>query len=67
MDSFITTSGWGFENEHDEMTWFTHRLWISTTNRWERNAEQALVNQRPYISRINLSVQTVDVIDGLLW
>lgn len=55
VDSFLSTSGRGFENQYGEMVRFSHRLWISTTNRWGRNAEEALINQQPPVSRINLT------------
>jgi hypothetical protein len=33
---------------------FSQRLWISTTNKWGSNAEQAIRNQYPPVTRINL-------------
>jgi len=33
---------------------FAHRLWISTTNKWTNNAEEAIRNQNPPVNRINL-------------
>lgn len=55
VDSFITTSGRKFKDETGTMQSFAHRLWISTTNKWGTNAIQALNNQHPQVTRLNLS------------
>ena len=55
VDSFLSTSGRGFVDRNGEMIRFFHRLWISTTNNWGGNAEAALVNQDPPVSRISLT------------
>lgn len=54
VDSFITTSGRSFKNENLQTTRFAHRLWISTTNKWGPNATEAIRNQHPPVTRINL-------------
>jgi predicted helicase len=54
VDSFMTTSGRTFKGEDLKTYPFTHRLWISTTNKWNINAQQAIKNQNPPVSRINL-------------
>ena len=55
VDSFLSTSGREFKNEHMITTRFTHRLWIETTGKkWGVNAEQAIRNQNPPVSRISL-------------
>lgn len=54
VDSFLSTSGKQFTNENYQTVGFTHRLWISTTNKWGTNAEQTIRNQQPPVSRINL-------------
>ncbi|MEX2597503.1 MAG: DEAD/DEAH box helicase family protein, partial [Salibacteraceae bacterium] len=54
VDSFLSTSGREFKNEQMQTTRFAHRLWISTTNKWGGNAEQAIRNQNPAVTRINL-------------
>lgn len=54
IDSFITTSGRTFHDEDMRTTAFGGRLWISTTNKWGPNAEQAIKNQSPAVTRINL-------------
>lgn len=46
IDSFFTASG---------KKPFTHRIIISTTNHWSEHAEDALQNQQPPVSKIDLS------------
>lgn len=55
VDSFLSTSSREFTNENNQTTRFAQRLWISTTNRWGANAEQAINRQNPPVTRINLS------------
>ena len=47
VDTFLSTSSKKFKNEELVTTRFTHRLWISTTNRWGPNAEKAIRESRP--------------------
>ena len=54
VDSFLATSSRKFKNEQLQTVAFSHRLWISTTNNWGPNAEQAIKNQHPPVTRINL-------------
>ena len=55
VDSFLATSSRTFNNEVTfQTTSFAHRLWISTTNHWGSNAEEAIQNQNPPVSRVNL-------------
>lgn len=54
VDSFLATSSREFSANGKKIR-FAHRLWISTTNKWGQNAEEALHNQNPPVSRINLS------------
>jgi predicted helicase len=54
VDSFLSTSSREFKNEQMQTTRFAHRLWISTTNRWGSNATEAIRNQHPPVTRINL-------------
>lgn len=54
VDSFLSTSSREFKNEKFQTTRFAHRLWISTTNRWGTNATEAIRNQHPPVTRINL-------------
>jgi predicted helicase len=46
IDSFFTASG---------KKPFTHRLIVSTTNHWSANAEDALIDQQPPVSKIDLN------------
>jgi len=54
VDSFLSTSSREFKNEALKTASFSHRLWISTTNKWGSNAEEAIKNQNPPVTRINL-------------
>lgn len=54
VDSFLSTSSREFKNEQMQTTRFAHRLWISTTNHWGANATEAITNQNPPVTRINL-------------
>lgn len=56
VDSFLSTSSRTFTNDNFQTVSFAHRLWISTVNpsQWGPNAEQAIQNQSPPVSRISL-------------
>ena len=54
VDSFLSTSSRQFKGEDLKTTSFAHRLWISTTNKWGVNAQEAFKSQHPPVSRINL-------------
>lgn len=54
VDSFLSTSGRKFNDENGRTVGFSHRLWISTTNKWGTNATEAIRNQHPPVTRINL-------------
>ena len=55
VDSFLSTSSRKFKGEGDmKTTGFSQRLWISTTNNWGPNASEAIRNQHPPVTRINL-------------
>jgi predicted helicase len=54
VDSFLSTSSREFKDENIQTTRFAHRLWISTTNKWGTNATEAIKNQNPPVTRINL-------------
>jgi predicted helicase len=55
VDSFLSTSSREFKNEHMITSRFSHRLWIETTGKkWGVNAEEAIRNQTPPVSRISL-------------
>lgn len=55
VDSFLATSSRTFIDETSFQTVsFSKRLWIATTNRWGNNAEEAIKNQQPPVSRVGL-------------
>ena len=55
VDSFLATSSRTFTNEVTfKTTSFAHRLWIATTSHWSSHAEEAIQNQLPPVSRVNL-------------
>ena len=55
VDSFLSTSSREFVDENFKTTSFAQRLWISTTNHWGSNATEAIRNQNPPVTRLNLS------------
>lgn len=65
VDTFLSTSGKSFEDEEGEMCAFTHRLWISTTNKWTDVAEDTLKNQNPPVNRISLTMLEEAPVDWL--
>ncbi|MBK8483156.1 MAG: DEAD/DEAH box helicase [Saprospiraceae bacterium] len=54
VDTFLSTSSREFKNEQLKTVSFSQRLWISTTNKWGPNATEAIKNQNPPVTRINL-------------
>jgi predicted helicase len=54
VDSFLSTSSRAFKNEASQIVRFSQRLWVSTTNNWGPNATEAIKNQHPQVTRINL-------------
>lgn len=57
VDSFLSTSSRSFADplEGGELSChFTRRLWISTTNHWNKHAEETIQNQQPPVTRIHL-------------
>jgi predicted helicase len=54
VDSFLSTSSREFKDDNLKTTNFAHRLWISTTNKWGSNATEAIQNQNPPVTRLNL-------------
>lgn len=54
VDSFLATSSRQFKDDQLRSTGFAHRLWISTTNHWGTNAEAAINNQHPPVTRLGL-------------
>lgn len=55
VDSFLSTSSKGFTDTNGKTVHFKHRLWISTTNKWGSNAEEAIRNQAIRVNRINIT------------
>lgn len=54
IDSFFTASG---------KTYFSHRIIVTTTDKWTGNAQDSLENQHPPVSRIDLHNLENSVID----
>ncbi|MBK8467691.1 MAG: DEAD/DEAH box helicase [Chloracidobacterium sp.] len=55
VDSFLSTSGRMFRNEQMQTVGFAYRLWIDTTgHKFGANAEEAIHNQVPQVTRLNL-------------
>lgn len=54
IDSFFEASGRSFETD-SKVEHFVHRYIISTTDKWSKNAEEALENQQIPTSRIGYS------------
>lgn len=72
VDSFLATSSRTFTNEVTfQTTRFSNRVWISTTSHWGCNAEEAIRNQEPPVTRVgmaDLNSSPVDwqkLLDGL--
>ncbi len=72
VDSFLATSSRTFTNEVTfQTTRFSNRVWISTTSHWGSNAEEAIRNQEPPVTRVgmaDLNSSPVDwqkLLDGL--
>ena len=72
VDSFLATSSRTFTNEVTfQTTRFSNRVWISTTGHWGSNAEEAIRNQEPPVTRIGLAdlnsspVDWQKLLDGL--
>ncbi len=55
VDSFLATSSKTFTNDQDQTTAFSRRLWISTTNKWGSEAENAIKHQNPPVMRLGLT------------
>lgn len=54
VDSFLSTSAKSFLNENGERINFIQRLWLSTTDKWSKNAEDTLDNQTPNVIKLGL-------------
>lgn len=72
VDSFLATSSRTFKDVDTlQTTSFARRVWISTTNHWGINAEEAIQNQNPPVNRVSLvdlqnsPVDWQSLLDGL--
>ena len=54
VDSFLATSSKSFMDDQGRTTKFSLRLWLSTTNKWNKEAENTLQNQHPPVQRLGL-------------
>lgn len=54
VDTFLSTSSKIFFDENGAQQRFSHRLWVSTTNKWNSEAENTIRNQDPAVSRLSL-------------
>lgn len=55
VDTFLATSSRTFTDpETLQTTKFSNRIWVSTTSKWNSNAEESIRNQDPPVSRISL-------------
>lgn len=54
VDSFLSTSSKTFQDELGRTTKFAQRLWISTTDKWNHEAENTIAQQDPPVARIGL-------------
>lgn len=55
VDSFLATSSKEFHDDMMESQRFAYRLWISTTNNWNSEAERTIQNQNPPVLRMSLT------------
>ncbi|MBR1696549.1 MAG: DEAD/DEAH box helicase family protein, partial [Selenomonas sp.] len=63
VDSFLSTSSKTFADEQGQIHSFAQRLWISTTNNWNSEAENTIKNQNPPVARISLTDLQTEAID----
>ena len=63
VDSFIATSGRTFTTSDGNVVSFAERLWVSTTNKWNSNAELTIQNQSLPFTRLNLIDLENDEVD----
>lgn len=62
VDSFLANSSRKFKIEDKEYT-FSGRLWISTSNKFGKNAEQSLENQNPIVNKASLNTLNDSQVD----
>lgn len=54
IDSFLSASGRGFEDEDGKLHYYKRRLLFTTTDEWDTNAKKTIVNQNPPVTRIGI-------------
>ncbi len=54
VDTFLSTSSKFFHDDNGAKLKFSQRLWISTTNKWNSEAENTINNQDPPVARLSL-------------
>lgn len=62
VDSFLANSSRQFTIDNQTYS-FSGRLWISTTNKFGKNAEQSLENQNPSVNKISLNTLNESQVD----
>ncbi len=67
VDSFLSTSSREFKNDRLQTAIFSQRLWISTTNKWGPNANEAIKSQNPPVARTNLYDLEHSPVDWAKW
>ena len=55
VDSFLATSSKSFMDGDGRTATFSLRLWLSTTNKWGHEAENAIKHQNPPVQRLGLA------------
>ena len=63
VDSFLATSSRRFKDSQGKPTSFSMRLWLSTTNNWNSEAENTLRNQHPPVQRLGLAELEAAAVD----
>lgn len=61
--NFIALSGKCFKDENDNLISFSGRMWISTSNKYNKNAESAFENQTPSVTKVNLNTLDESQVD----
>ena len=62
VDSFLANSSRQFNIDNQTYS-FAGRLWISTTNKFGKNAEQSLENQNPPVNKVSLNTLNDSQVD----
>lgn len=64
VDSFLATSSRTFLDENGNKIRFSNRLWIATTEKWGKNAEESIQNQEPPVMVLNaFDIETDTTVD----